>query len=352
LSAPSVLESLAGLRRQALDEARAASTADAIASLRVRVLGRKGDLTAILRGLKDLPPEARVAVGQEANRLKDDLEALLAERQDALDEAAETAAPGGLDVSLPGRRPWVGHRHVLTSIEDELVDVFHGLGFTVGEGPEVEDDFHNFTALNLPPGHPAREAHDTYYVSDSHVLRTHTSPCWVRAMEQSPPPLRMVFPGRVYRAEAIDASHSDQFHQIDGLYVETDRAVTLADLKSTLAEAARRIIGAKVKTRFRPSYFPFTEPSAEMDVTCIRCGGGGALAGGERCGVCKGSGWLELLGAGMVHPAVFEAVGYDPERTSGFAFGLGLDRMAILRHDLPDIRLLLENDLRFLGQFA
>ncbi|MEO6462688.1 MAG: phenylalanine--tRNA ligase subunit alpha, partial [Candidatus Eisenbacteria bacterium] len=258
----------------------------------------------------------------------------------------------GLDVTLPGRRPWVGHRHVLSSIEDELVEVFHGLGFTVGEGPEVEDDFHNFTALNLPPGHPAREAHDTYYVSDTHVLRTHTSPCWVRAMEQGPPPLRMVFPGRVYRAEAIDASHSDQFHQMDGLYVESDRPVTLADLKSTLAEAARRIIGPRVKTRFRPSYFPFTEPSAEMDVTCIRCGGTGALAVGERCGVCKGSGWLELLGAGMVHPAVFEAVGYDPERVSGFAFGLGLDRMAILRHDLPDIRLLLENDRRFLDQFA
>jgi phenylalanyl-tRNA synthetase alpha chain len=351
LSAPSVLESLAGLRRQALDEARAAATPDALNDLRVRVLGRKGDLTGVLRGLKDLPPEARVEVGQEANRLKADLEALLAERQAALEDEAERNA-AGLDVSLPGRRPWTGRRHVLTSIEDELVDVFHGLGFTVGEGPEVEDDFHNFTALNLPPGHPAREAHDTYYVSDNLVLRTHTSPCWVRAMEQAPPPLRMVFPGRVYRAEAIDASHSDQFHQIDGLYVETDRPVTLADLKSTLAEAARRIIGAKVKTRFRPSYFPFTEPSAEMDVTCIRCGGGGALAGGERCGVCKGSGWLELLGAGMVHPAVFEAVGYDPERTSGFAFGLGLDRMAILRHDLPDIRLLLENDLRFLGQFA
>ncbi len=351
MNADSVLESLAGLRRKALDEARAAASPLALNDLRVRVLGRKGDLTGVLRALKDLPPEARVEVGQRANALKDELESLLAERQVALEDAAEHDATA-LDVTLPGRRPWVGHRHVLSSIEDELVDVFHGLGFTVGEGPEVEDDFHNFTALNLPPGHPAREAHDTYYVSATHVLRTHTSPCWVRAMEQAPPPLRMVFPGRVYRAEAIDASHSDQFHQIDGLYVETDRAVTLADLKSTLAEAARRIIGANVRTRFRPSYFPFTEPSAEMDVTCIRCGGSGGLAGGERCGVCKGSGWLELLGAGMVHPAVFEAVGYDPERVSGFAFGLGLDRMAILRHDLPDIRLLLENDLRFLEQFA
>ena len=351
MSSDSVLESLADLRRSALDEARAATTPDALTAVRVRVLGRKGDLTAVLRTLKDLPPDARADVGQEANRLKDELEALLAERQALLEDEAEQTGTG-LDVTLPGRRPWVGRRHVLSAIEDELVEVFHGLGFTVGEGPEVEDDFHNFTALNLPPGHPAREAHDTYYVSANHVLRTHTSPCWVRAMEQGPPPLRMVFPGRVYRAEAIDASHSDQFHHMDGLYVEMDRPVTLADLKSTLAESARRIIGARVKTRFRPSYFPFTEPSAEMDVTCIRCGGGGTLAGGERCAVCKGSGWLELLGAGMVHPAVFEAVGYDPERVSGFAFGLGIDRMAILRHDLPDIRLLLENDRRFLEQFT
>ncbi len=351
MNAAELLESLAALRSSALDDARAATTPEALNAVRVRVLGRKGDLTSVLRGLKDLAPEERTQVGQQANLLKDDLEALLARRQGALEDEAEQGARG-IDVSLPGRRPWIGGRHVLTALETELVDVFHGLGFTAGEGPEVEDDFHNFTALNLPPGHPAREAHDTYYVSPTTVLRTHTSPCWVRAMEQAKPPLRMVFPGRVYRAEAIDASHSDQFHQIDGLYVEADRPVTLADLKSTLVEAARRIIGAKVKTRFRPSYFPFTEPSAEMDVTCIRCGGSGALAGGDRCGVCKGSGWLELLGAGMVHPAVFEAVGYDPERVSGFAFGMGLDRMAILRHDLPDIRLLLENDVRFLEQFS
>ncbi len=350
MSPGTLIESLAGLRRQALDEARRAASLDAVTALRVRVLGRKGELTGILRGLKDLSPEDRVRVGQEANRLRDELEALLDERVGALEEASEVQAQA-LDVSLPGRRPWVGRRHVLAAIEDELVDIFHGLGFTAGDGPEVEDDFHNFTALNLPPGHPAREAHDTYYVSDSIVLRTHTSPCWVRAMEQSPPPLRLIFPGRVYRAEAVDASHMDQFHQMDGLYVETDRPVTLADLKSTLAEAARRIIGGRVKTRFRPGYFPFVEPGAEMDVTCIRCGGQGTSAGGERCAVCKGTGWLEILGAGMVHPAVFRAVGYDPERVTGFAFGCGLDRIAMLRHDIPDVRLLLENDLRFLEQF-
>ncbi len=346
-----LLEDLGALARRALDEARTAPTREALGAVRVRVLGRKGELTGVLRGLKDLAPDDRVKVGAEANRLKDELEAVLGERQNALDEAAESQG-AGIDVTLPGRRPWVGRRHVLAAIEEEFVDIFHGMGFTVGEGPEVEDDFHNFTALNLPPGHPAREAHDTYYVSDNLVLRTHTSPCWIRAMEKSPPPLRMIFPGRVYRAEAVDASHMDQFHQIDGLYVEQDRPVTLADLRSTLTEAARRIVGPKVRTRFRPSYFPFTEPSAEMDVTCIRCGGQGTLAGGERCAVCKGSGWLELLGSGMVHPAVFAAVGYDPERVTGFAFGLGLDRMAMLRYEIPDIRYLLENDLRFLEQFS
>jgi phenylalanyl-tRNA synthetase alpha chain len=346
-----LLEDLGALASRALEEARTAPTREALGAVRVRVLGRKGELTGILRGLKDLAPDERVKVGAEANRIKDELEALLDARQAVLEEEAE-AQGSGLDVTLPGRRPWTGRRHVLGAIEDELVDVFHGLGFTVGDGPEVEDDFHNFTALNLPPGHPAREAHDTYYVSDNLVLRTHTSPCWIRAMEQSPPPLRMVFPGRVYRAEAVDASHMDQFHQIDGLYVEQDRPVTLADLRSTLAEAARRIVGPKVKTSFRPSYFPLKEHSAEMDVTCISCNGQGSLQGGERCAVCKGSGWLELLGSGMVHPAVFAAVGYDPERVTGFAFGLGLDRMAMLRYEIPDIRYLLENDLRFLEQFS
>ena len=351
MSSQTLLEDLGALARRALEEARTAPTREALGAVRVRVLGRKGDLTGILRGLKDLAPDERVKVGAEANRIKDELEAVLDERQLALDEAAE-AQGSGVDVTLPGRRPWVGRRHVLAAIEEEFVDIFHGMGFTVGDGPEVEDDFHNFTALNLPPGHPAREAHDTYYLSDNLVLRTHTSPCWIRAMEQSPPPLRMIFPGRVYRAEAVDASHMDQFHQIDGLYVEQDRPVTLADLRSTLTEAARRIVGPKVRTRFRPSYFPFTEPSAEMDVTCIRCNGQGTLPGGERCAVCKGSGWLELLGSGMVHPAVFAAVGYDPERVTGFAFGLGLDRMAMLRYEIPDIRYLLENDLRFLEQFS
>jgi phenylalanyl-tRNA synthetase alpha chain len=345
-----LLESLGALRVRALDDARRAASPEALGAVRVAVLGRKGELTSILRGLKDLEPSERTTVGAEANRLKDELEALLAARGEELEDAAEAGAKG-LDVSLPGRKPWTGRRHVLNAVEDELVDIFHGLGFTAGDGPEVEDDFHNFTALNLPPGHPAREAHDTYYVSDSLVLRTHTSPCWIRAMEQGPPPLRMVFPGRVYRAEAVDASHMDQFHQIDGLYVEADRPVTLADLKSTLVEAARRIIGTKIKTRFRPGYFPFTEPSAELDVSCIRCGGSGTDAG-QRCAVCRGSGWLEILGAGMVHPAVFKAVGYDPDRVTGFAFGCGLDRIAMLRYDIPDIRLLLENDLRFLEQFS
>jgi len=350
VSAPALLSSLGALRTRALDDARRAASPEALNAVRVSVLGRKGELTGILRGLKDLEPAERTTVGAEANKLRDELEALLSELQAKLEDAAEAGARG-LDVSLPGRKPWTGRKHVLNAVEDELIDIFHGLGFTVGGGPEVEDDFHNFTALNLPPGHPAREAHDTYYVSDSLVLRTHTSPCWIRAMEQGPPPLRMVFPGRVYRAEAVDASHMDQFHQIDGIYVEADRPVTLADLKSTLVEAARRIIGGKIKTRFRPGYFPFTEPSAELDVSCVRCGGTG-VDGGQRCAVCRGSGWLEILGSGMIHPAVFKAVGYDPDRVTGFAFGCGLDRITMLRYDIPDVRLLLENDLRFLEQFS
>ena len=349
MPAGGTLESLADLRRRALDGAKGARTPSELQSLRVQVLGRKGELTQVLRGLKELAPEERVRVGQEANRLKDDLEAVLAERKSALEDAAEAEA-AALDVTLPGRRPWTGRRHVLAAVEDELVEIFHGLGFTVGEEREVEDDFHNFTALNLPLGHPAREAHDTYYLENGLLLRTHTSPCWVRAMERKPPPLRMVFPGRVYRAEAIDASHMDQFHQIDGLYVESDRAVALTDLKSTLAEAARRIIGSEIQTRFRPGYFPFTEPSAEMDVSCTRCGGVGHVRG-ERCPVCKGTGWLEILGSGMVHPAVFQHVGYDPERVTGFAFGCGIERVAMLRYGIPDIRLFLENDQRFLGSF-
>jgi phenylalanyl-tRNA synthetase alpha chain len=243
---------------------------------------------------------------------------------------------------------------VLAQIQDELLEVFHGLGYSVYTSPEVELDEYNFGKLNFQPDHPARDAHDTYFVDRDVLLRTHTSPGWVRAMEERQPPLRLVFPGRVYRAEQIDATHMDQFHQMDGLFV--DRDVSMADLKGTLATFARAIYGAEVRTRFVPVYFPFVEPGAQLDVSCVLCGGSGRQAapeGGERrCGICKGSGWLEVLGSGMVHPNVFRAVGYDPEQVTGFAFGMGLERIAMLRYGVPDLRLFLENDLRFLGQFG
>jgi len=314
-------------------------------------LGReRGDLTRALAELPRLPLEHRRTRGRSLNLAKRLLEELNDAARARLLRAAEDR--DAIDVTLPGRRPWIGRRHVLNQIYDELLDLFHGLGYSVYTSPEVESDAYNFGKLNFPPDHPARDAHDTYFVGDDLLLRTHTSPGWVRAMEQHAPPLRLVFPGRVYRAEQIDASHMDQFHQIDGLYV--DRHVSMAHLKSTLNVFARAIYGSGVRTRFIPIYFPFVEPGAQMDVSCVICDGAGAVEDGDtlrRCSVCKGSGWLEVLGSGMVHPNVFRAVGYDPEQYTGFAFGMGIERIAMLRYGIPEIRLFLENDLRFLNQF-
>ncbi len=324
------------------------------ASLKERLtaaLGReRGVLTQAIAEIPKLSLEQRRVRGRCLNRMRLGLEAIAEARREDLEHSAE--AKGAFDVTLPGRRPWVGRRHVLARIRDEMLDLFHGLGYSVYESPEVETDEYNFTKLNFPPDHPARDAHDTYFVGDSALLRTHTSPGWVRAMEERKPPLRLVFPGRVYRAEQVDASHMDQFHQIDGLFV--DRNVSMADLKATLSTFARSILGREVTTRLIPIYFPFVEPGCQLDVACAICGGSGRLADGDgdrRCAVCKGSGWIELLGAGMVHPNVFRAVGYDPEEVTGFAFGMGLERIAMMRHGIPEIRLFLENDLRFLDQF-
>jgi phenylalanyl-tRNA synthetase alpha chain len=324
-------------------------------------LGReRGDLTRALAELPSLALEQRRTRGRALNLAKRVLEDLADGVRAHQRSAAE--AREALDVSLPGRRPWTGRRHVLLQIYDELLELFHGLGYSVYTSPEVERDEYNFGKLNFPPDHPARDAHDTYFVAPPDgaasgaplpaLLRTHTSPGWVRAMEERKPPLRLVFPGRVYRAEQIDASHMDQFHQIDGLWV--DRNVSMADLKSTLNTFARALFGAKVRTRFIPIYFPFVEPGAQLDVSCVICGGEGVVQDGatsKRCSVCKGSGWLEVLGSGMVHPNVFRAVGYDPEEVTGFAFGMGIERIAMLRHGVPEIRLFLENDVRFLEQF-
>jgi phenylalanyl-tRNA synthetase alpha chain len=341
----------AAFYRRAARGLSGAADLDELAERHTQVLGReRGQVTLQLKELGALPIEERKSAGRALNLMKGWLTRISEARRAELERAAE--AREGLDVTLPGRRPWIGHRHVLAQIRDELLDLFHGLGYSVYTSPEVELDEYNFTRLNFPPDHPARDAHDTYFLADDVVLRTHTSPGWVRAMEERKPPLRLVFPGRVYRAEQVDASHMDQFHQIDGLYV--DRDVSMADLKSTLNVFARHIYGADVRTRLIPIYFPFVEPGCQMDVSCVICHGAGRVteAGAEqRCSVCKGSGWIELLGAGMVHPNVLRAVGYDPEQVTGFAFGMGLERIAMMRYGIPEIRLFLENDLRFLHQF-
>jgi phenylalanyl-tRNA synthetase alpha chain len=347
---------LAALFRRGAEALAGAPNPAALKDRFTALLGReRGVVTRALAGIPSLPVEQRKVRGRGLNLIKTWLGELEAARRAELERAAEASA--ARDVTLPGRRPWIGRRHVLARIRDDLLDLFHGLGYSVYTSPEVELDEYNFTKLNFPPDHPARDAHDTYFVSPEVVLRTHTSPGWVRAMEEAARgerslPLRLVFPGRVYRAEHVDASHMDQFYQMDGLFV--DRNVSMADLKSTLNYFARSIYGESLRTRLVPIYFPFVEPGAQMDVSCVICGGEGRLTeGGEtrRCSVCKGSGWLEVLGAGMVHPNVFRAVGLDPEKVTGFAFGMGLERIAMLRSGIPEIRLFLENDVRFLSQF-
>jgi phenylalanyl-tRNA synthetase alpha chain len=343
---------LAELREAALAEIAATESEEALEALRLKYLGRNGSLNAVLRGLGQLAAEERPAMGALANTVK-------AEVTEALDGHGRTLATRGLehalaserlDVTLPGRARPRGHVHPLRAMEDEIVDIFVSMGFQVAEGPEIEDDFHNFGALNIPPDHPARDMQDTIYVAgaDDLLLRTHTSPVQIRCMQTMQPPLQVVVPGTVYRRDDPDATHSPMFQQVEGLWV--DERVTFADLKGVLVHFLQRLFGATTPVRFRPSFFPFTEPSAEVDVGCVRCA---ERAGGvdPACRVCKGSGWLEILGCGMVHPNVLRAVGYDPERVRGFAFGMGIDRPLLLRLGLDDLRLFYDNDVRFLGQF-
>jgi phenylalanyl-tRNA synthetase alpha chain len=338
------------------DEAHAAiaraQSSTLLDQLRVRYLGRQGALTQLLRSLGSLPPAERPLVGAAANELKDELEALLERRLRELRESErrESRARQRLDLTLPGRRPPRGSLHPLTRVQDEIVSIFVGLGFSVAEGPEVETDYYNFEALNIPRDHPARDMQDTFYLEGPRreeeepdtLLRTQTSPVQIRVMQAQRPPVRIICPGRVYRRD-YDITHSPMFHQVEGLAV--DRAISMGDLKGTLELFAREMFGPRSKIRFRPSFFPFTEPSAEVDVLCFKCGG-------EGCRVCKQSGWLEILGCGMVHPKVLENVGYDPEEVTGWAFGMGVERVAMLKYGIDDIRLLFENDLRFLEQFA
>ena len=325
-------------------EIAAAGDLRALDAVRVRYLGRKGELTARLKGLGGLPPEERRAMGQAVNAAKARLEQAVAARRAELEREAVAArlAAERLDVTLPGRGQAQGTLHPVTRVLARIEALFRGLGFEVAEGPEIEDDFHNFEALNIPPEHPARAMHDTFYVEGGLLLRTHTSPVQIRVLRERRPPLRIVAPGRVYRRDS-DLTHSPMFHQVEGLVV--DERVSFAELKGTLHAFLERFFEARLAVRFRPSYFPFTEPSAEVDVACVMCGG-------EGCRVCGGTGWLEVLGCGMVHPRVLENAGVDPERWTGFAFGLGVERFAMLRYGVDDLRLFFDNDLRFLAQFA
>jgi phenylalanyl-tRNA synthetase alpha chain len=355
-----MIERIQELRAQAQREIAAAVDSDAVEQLRVRYLGRKAELPQMLRGVAALEPEQRGAVGKAANEARRALERLIEARATQLDanELEERLRADTVDVTLPGTPPQpVGRLHVLTATMRELEDIFLGLGFTVLEGQEVETVHYNFDALNHSPTHPARARTDTFYVSEGVVLRTHTSPMQIRAMEAHPPPLYVVIPGRVYRPDS-DATHTPQFHQVEGLAVDED--ITLADLKGTLLAFARTVFGEERDVRLRPHFFPFTEPSVEVDVSCFHCRGEGFMKDGSRCPLCKGEGWLEVLGAGEVDPNVYSYVptternapGYDPEKVRGYAWGMGVERIAMLKHGIPDLRLYYENDLRFLEQFG
>ena len=339
-------EKLEQIRAEALAALAGAKDAQELDGLRVKYLGKKGELTAVLKMMGSLSAEERPVMGQLANEVREALTEALSQRQKAIEEAAlnQRLEAEKLDVTIPGKRPELGHKHPMSIALDELKEIFIGMGFQVAEGPEIELAEYNFTKLNTEEGHPAREWGDTFYIKEdsSLLLRTQTSPMQVRVMEQQKPPIRIIAPGRVYRKDEVDATHSPMFHQVEGLVI--DKGITMADLKGTLNAFVEALYGKGTKTRFRPHHFPFTEPSCEVDVQCHACGGKG-------CRVCKGEGWIELLGAGMVHPKVLEGCGIDTDVYSGFAFGIGVERMAMRRFSITDLRLIFENDMRFLSQF-
>lgn len=337
-------EQLKAIMARVTEELKNIQDTGALEQLRVSVMGKKGELTQILRGMGSLPAEERPAMGQLVNKTRAALEQAMEERLQVLSEMEKQKRleQEKIDVTLPGKTRSAGSLHPMNVVLSDLLDIFTGMGFEVVEGPEVEFDHYNFELLNLPKNHPARDAQDTFYIEDNIVLRTHTSPVQARIMTTRKPPIRIVCPGRVYRADEVDATHSPVFHQMEGLVI--DENVSIGDLKGTLDTFARKLYGEGVTTRFRPSFFPFTEPSAEVDVTCAACKGKG-------CRMCKGTGWIEVLGAGMVNPKVLEMCGIDPTKYSGFAFGMGIERLTILKYNVPDMRYLYENDLRFLSQF-
>ncbi|MBP5153523.1 MAG: phenylalanine--tRNA ligase subunit alpha [Lachnospiraceae bacterium] len=337
-------EKLKKIREEALARLNAAASAEEVSEIRVAFLGKKGALTEVMKGMREVAPEDRPKVGEWVNSTRKVIEDTIARTQQAVAARALEArlASETIDVTMPAKLPRTGHRHPNTIALEELERVFIGMGYEVVEGPEVEYDYYNFEALNIPANHPAKDEQDTFYINDKILLRTQTSPVQVRVMEKKKPPIRIVAPGRVYRSDDVDATHSPCFHQVEGLVV--DKNITFADLKGTLAQFARELFGQDTKVKFRPHHFPFTEPSAEMDVSCFKCGGKG-------CRMCKGSGWIEILGCGMVHPKVLRMSGIDPEEYSGFAFGIGLERITLLKYEIDDMRLLYENDERFLKQF-
>ena len=335
------LESIKGEAEQALANL---SSMQELENIRIKYLGKKGALTSVLRGMGSLSKEERPIIGQMANEIRCYLEDKLEAAKSMLHQKQkeEKLKQEVIDVTMPGKGKSLGKKHPLSLVLNELEDIFIGMGFEIAEGPELELDYYNFEALNIPENHPARDDQDTFYINENIVLRTATSPVQIRVMEKSKPPIRIISPGRVYRSDAVDATHSPVFHQLEGLVV--DKNVTMGDLKGTLEIFAKRLFGSQSKVRFRPHYFPFTEPSAEMDVSCFACGGSG-------CRICKGEGWIEILGAGLVHPKVLQYGGIDPEVYSGFAFGMGLERMVMMKYGINDIRLFYENDIRFLRQF-
>ena len=337
-------EKLQSIREEALKQIHSADMPEKLNDVRVRFLGKKGELTAVLKGMKDVAAEERPKVGQMVNEVRQEIESILDETKKKMDEKIreEKLKAEVIDVTLPSKKNVVGHRHPNTIAQEEVERIFVGMGNEDMEGPEIEYDLYNFEKLNIPADHPAKDEQDTFYINKDIVLRTQTSPVQARVMEQGKLPIRMISPGRVFRSDEVDATHSPSFHQIEGLVI--DKNISFADLKGTLEVFAKELFGPETKTKFRPHHFPFAEPSAEMDVSCFKCGGKG-------CRFCKGEGWIEILGCGMVHPRVLRMSGIDPEEYSGFAFGIGLERITLLKYEIDDMRLLYENDDRFLKQF-
>ena len=337
-------EKLEAIKADALKQIMESEALEKLNDVRVNILGKKGELTAVLKSMKDVAPEDRPKVGQMVNDARAEIEKALEEAKTRMERIAREAAMKAevIDVTLPAKKNMVGHRHPNFIALEEVERIFIGMGYEVVEGPEVEKDYYNFEALNIPADHPAKDEQDTFYINGDILLRTQTSPVQVRQMETGKLPIRMIAPGRVFRADEVDATHSPSFHQIEGMVI--DKNITFADLKGTLQEFAKEMFGENTKVKFRPHHFPFTEPSAEMDVSCFKCGGKG-------CRFCKGEGWIEILGCGMVHPKVLRMSGIDPDEYSGFAFGMGLERISLLKYEIDDMRLLYENDVRFLKQF-